>query len=113
MSTKKWTSLKIKQIRFTWTASVFVIFEYSFVEEISEMRCVSEWHAKDLQHLIGASIQSHIMLHNGNEAVGTDGSIHQFLYAGTPIHYWIMGVDIQMHKSKSVHIASIIIFVQS
>ena len=27
--------LKIKLIRFTWTASVFVIFEYSFVEEIS------------------------------------------------------------------------------
>ena len=42
------------------------------------MRCVSEWHAKDLQNLIGASIQSHIMLHNGNEAVGTDGRVNLY-----------------------------------
>ena len=42
------------------------------------MRCVSEWHAKDLQYLIGASIQSHIMLHNGNETVGTDGSVNLY-----------------------------------
>ena len=39
------------------------------------MRCVSERHAEDLQHLISAPIQSHVMLNNGNEAVGTDGSI--------------------------------------
>ena len=42
------------------------------------MRCVSEWHAKDLQYLIGASIQSHIMLHNGNETVCTDGSVNLY-----------------------------------
>ena len=39
------------------------------------MRCVSKWHAEDLQYLIGASLQPHIMLHDGNETVGTDSRI--------------------------------------
>ena len=65
-------------MRFTWTALVFVIFEYSFVKEISQMRCVSEWHAEDLQYLIGASLQAHIMLHDSNETVGTDGRINLY-----------------------------------
>ena len=39
------------------------------------MCCVSKWHAEDLQYLIGASLQPHIMLHDGNETVGTDSRI--------------------------------------
>jgi len=31
-----------------------------------------------LQYLIGTSIQLHIMLHNGNEAVGTDGRVNLY-----------------------------------
>ena len=42
------------------------------------MRCVSEWHAEDLQHLIGASLQAHIMLHDSNETVGTYGRINLY-----------------------------------
>ena len=42
------------------------------------MRSVSEWHAEDLQHLIGASFQPHIMLHDGNETVGTNDRINLY-----------------------------------
>ena len=42
------------------------------------MRRVSERHAEDLQYLISASIQSHIMLYNGNETVGTDGRVNLY-----------------------------------
>ena len=31
-----------------------------------------------MQYLIGASFQSHVMLYNGNEAVGTDGSVNLY-----------------------------------
>ena len=42
------------------------------------MRRVSERHAEDLQHLISTSVQSHVMPHNGNEAVGTDGRVNLY-----------------------------------
>lgn len=54
---------------FVVAVSVFVIFEYSFVEEISQMRGVCERHAQDLQYFIGASFQLHVMLHDGNQAI--------------------------------------------
>lgn len=42
------------------------------------MRGVCERHAKDLQHFVGTSFQLHVMLHDGNQAVGTDGSVNLY-----------------------------------
>ena len=42
------------------------------------MRRISEWHAEDLQYLIGASFQSHVMLYNGHEAVGTNSRVNLY-----------------------------------
>ena len=70
--------LLIKIIKQSWLVKAktfFVIFEYSFVEEIFERRCVCERHAEDLQDLVGASVQMHIVLYDGNKAVGADSGV--------------------------------------
>jgi hypothetical protein len=70
--------LLIKIIKQSWLVKAktfFVIFEYSFVEEIFERRGVCKRHAEDLQDLIGASVQMHIVLYDGNKTVGADGGV--------------------------------------
>ena len=43
---------------------------------------VCERHAKDLQHFISASFQLHVMLHDGNQAVGAYGSVNLYSNSG-------------------------------
>ena len=42
------------------------------------MRGVCERHAQNLQHFIGASFQLHVMLHDGNQAIGADGRVNLY-----------------------------------
>ena len=41
-----------------------------------------------------------------------DGCIHQFPNTGASIHYWVMGMDIQMYESICFHVLSILIFLR-